>query len=62
MKVPLRFDWEAIKAYLVQQLTEPTTKRKVLIVDDEIYGPVEFPVSYTLGRGQLLRFPGYGQV
>ena len=40
----------------------PTTKKKVLFVDGEMYGPLEFPMSFDLGKGQLLKFAGYGEV
>lgn len=41
---------------------EPIVKEKYLIVDSELYGLVPFPISMVLGRGQKLKFPGYGEV
>lgn len=45
-----------------RSMFEPVFKSKILIVDDEIYGKVDFPLSMLLGRGKLMSFPGYGQV
>jgi hypothetical protein len=46
-----------------QALAAPsTTKKKTLFVDEEMYGSLEFPRSFDLGRGQLLRLAGYGEV
>ena len=42
MRVPFKFDMEGMKQAMARQLTEPTTKKKVLFVDAEMYGPVEF--------------------
>jgi hypothetical protein len=39
-----------------------TVKKKVLFVDGEMYGPLEFPMSFDLGRGQFLKLAGYGEV
>ena len=41
---------------------QPTTKKKILFVDGEMYGSLEFPLSFNLGRGQLLRLAGYGEL
>jgi hypothetical protein len=41
---------------------EPTTKKKILFVDEEMYGSLEFPRSFDLGRGQLLKLAGYGEL
>ena len=43
-------------------VARPTVKKKVLFVDGEMYGPLEFPMSFDLGRGQLLKLAGYGEV
>ena len=64
MKVPLKLDADTLRAMLGAQgaSLEPVTKTKVLFVDEEMYGPVEFPISMFLARGQIIRFPGYGNV
>ena len=50
------------KVALEEASFEPIHKEKFLIVDGELYGRVEFPTSMLLGRGLILKFPGYGTV
>jgi hypothetical protein len=65
VKVPITLPPELIAAMAgggVAPAPPPTTKRKVLFVDGEMYGSLEFPISFDLGRGQLLKLAGYGEV
>ncbi len=64
VKVPFKLPPELMAAMGggATPVAAPTTKKKVLFVDGEMYGPLEFPMSFDLGRGQLLKFAGYGEV
>ena len=65
MKIPLKFPPELMAAMAGGAPTAavaPTTKKKILFVDGEMYGSLEFPRSFDLGCGQLLRLAGYGEL
>jgi len=61
VKVPLSVGKELMQAMSMQGDTS-TTKTRVLFVDEEMYGPMEFPKSFILGRGQVLKLAAYGKV
>jgi len=61
VKVPLRLGQDLIRA-MSQQGESSSTKTRVLFVDDEMYGPLEFPKSFILGCGQVLKLAAYGKV
>lgn len=61
VKIPMSFGKDLMQAMSMQGSTS-ATKTRVLFVDDEMYGPMEFPKSFILGRGQLLKLAGYGEV
>lgn len=63
MKIPMHIPKEVVLAMArVALLEDPISKAKILFVDEELYGRVEFPYRFAIGRGQKLRFPGYGEV
>lgn len=65
MKIPLTIPPELMAAMAGASpagAAIPTTKKKILFVDGEMYGPLEFPRSFNLGCGQLLRLAGYGEL
>jgi|TARA_R110002051_G_scaffold311395_1_gene385382 hypothetical protein len=65
VKIPIKFPPELLAAMgggsSVATIL-PTTKTKILFVDGEMYGSLEFPRSFNLGRGQLLKLAGYGEL
>ena len=61
VKVPISVGKELMQAMAMQGDTS-STKTRVLFVDEELYGPMEFPKSFILGRGQVLKLAAYGKV
>ena len=61
VKVPLNTGKDLLQA-LSKQGESSSTKTRVLFVEDEMYGPMEFPKSFILGRGQVLKLAAYGKV
>ena len=61
VKVPLPLRQDVMRM-LAQQGGTSATKTRVLFVDEEMYGPVEFPKSFILGKGQVLKLAAYGRV
>jgi len=55
-------DGQDLIRMLSQQGGTSATKTRVLFVDEEMYGPVEFPKSFILGKGQVLKLAAYGRV
>tara|TARA_R110002020_G_scaffold276042_2_gene491237 strand:- start:4842 stop:5297 length:456 start_codon:yes stop_codon:yes gene_type:complete len=65
VKIPFKLPPELMAAMAGNGSTAPvapTTKKKILFVDGEMYGSLEFPRSFNLGCGQLLRLAGYGEL
>lgn len=61
VKVPISVGKELMQAMSMEGNTS-STKTRVLFVDEEMYGPMEFPKSFILGRGQVLKLAAYGKV
>ena len=61
VKVPVDMSDNLLRA-LSHQGEAFSTKTRVLFVDEEMYGPMEFPKSFILGRGQVLKLAAYGKV
>jgi hypothetical protein len=61
VKVPMPVGQDLMRM-LSQQGGTPATKTRVLFVDEEMYGPMEFPKSFILGKGQVLKLAAYGKV
>ena len=59
--VPFTLTSEMLEA-LGRQGESSSTKTRVLFVEDEMYGPMEFPKSFILGRGQMLKLAAYGKL
>ena len=59
--IPFTLTSEMLEA-LGRQGESSSTKTRVLFVEDEMYGPMEFPKSFILGRGQVLKLAAYGKV
>lgn len=61
VKVPVPLG-EDLMRMMAQQGKTSATKTRVLFVDEEMYGPVEFPRSFILAKGQVLKLAAYGKV
>ena len=61
VKIPFNLSSELVKAMAAQGETN-SSKTRVLFVDDELFGPIELPKSFFLGKGQILKLAAYGRV
>ena len=61
VKIPISLGSQVAEAASMRGETL-ATKTRVLFVDEEMYGPMEFPKSFILGRGQVLKLAAYGKV
>ncbi len=61
VKIPFNLSSELVKAMAAQGETN-SSKTRVLFVDDELFGPLELPKSFFLGKGQILKLAAYGRV
>ena len=61
VKIPMPVGQDLMRM-LAQQGGTPASKTRVLFVDEEMYGPMEFPKSFILGKGQILKLAAYGRV
>ena len=60
-RLPLDMDKDLLRS-LSHQGESSSTKTRVLFVDEEMYGPMEFPKSFILGRGQVIKLAAYGKL
>ena len=61
VKIPINMGSELVKA-LASTGNTSSSKTRVLFVDEELFGPIELPKSFFLGRGQILKLAAYGRV
>ena len=61
VKIPFNFSSEIVKAMAAQGKTS-SSKTRVLFDDEELFGPMELPKSFFLGKGQILKLAAYGRV
>ena len=61
MKVPLKMGGDLLRA-LASQGETGSTKTRVFFLDEEMYGPMEFPKTFIFGVGQVLRLAAFGKV
>ena len=60
MKVPIKLGGDILRA-LAGQGETGSTKTRVLFLDEEMYGPMEFPKTFVFGVGQVLRLAAFGK-
>lgn len=61
VKIPIQMGGELLRA-LAGQGETGSTKTRVLFLDEEMYGPMEFPKTFIFGVGQVLRLAAFGKV